>query len=80
MMSNVVCFEFYHHLHQEFVMPTLKELSPGTLIRLPNVECVYRVKEPFADFGIKVDIPGTEHFFIWGRNTIVELDHSRSEP
>ena len=61
-------------------MPMLKDLSPGTLIRLPSEECVYRVKEPFADFGIEVDIPGTEHFFIWGKDMIVELDHSRSEP
>ena len=40
MMSNVVCFEFHHHLHRESVMPMLKDLSPGTLIRLPNEEWV----------------------------------------
>jgi hypothetical protein len=57
----------------------LKDLSPGTLVRLPGEECVYRVKGPFADFGIRADIPGTEHFFIWGKDMIVELDHSRAE-
>jgi hypothetical protein len=57
-------------------MPKLEDMSPGTLILLPGVDCVYRVKGPFADFAIEVDIPNTDHFFIWGKDTIVELDNS----
>ena len=61
-------------------MPKLKDLSPGTLIRLPGEGCVYRVKGAFADFGAEVDISDTEHSFIWGLETIVELDHSYVQP
>ena len=60
-------------------MPMLKNLAPGTLIRFPSEDYVYRVKDPFADFGVEVEIPDTEHFFIWGRDMIVEFDHSRAQ-
>ena len=54
-------------------MPMLKNLAPGTLIQLPGVDCVYRVKGPFAGFAIEVHIPNTEHTFIWGEDLKVDL-------